>query len=362
MEKYKRFIECTVPGTACNMKCKYCYVSQLESASTKDIAHFKSSPEIIGKSLRQDRIGGCAYINICGIGETLLPRELPEIIHNILLQGHYVNVYTNGSISSRFDELCKIPSELLKRLSFSFSFHYLELCRLNKLQVFFDNFAKVKAKGCSVICNMVLDDDYLPYIDEIKQLTKSNLGAYPQISFPKKANRWGNFSSLCKDENKSLCIGKEFSSLYLDFTEKYYNYNKRKFCYAGAWSFYLDLATGNISKCYGHSWRQNIYENIDIPIKYAAVGNHCFSRACGGGLFLPMGIVPKLHAPCYSILKDRPEAGWYTAEYKEFLSHQLFESNTQYGFGKRLLTNFWHPMDEIYHKSVQVLQYIKKKL
>lgn len=356
MDKYKKFIECWVPGTACNMRCRYCYESQLNQIDMKNVAHFSYSPEHIGKALRKERIGGCAYINVCGSGETLLPKELPEIIRHILMQGHYVNIYTNGTLTQRFDELCKFSSDLLERLSFAFSFHFLELKRLKMLDVFFANFNKMKSVGCSVVCNMVLDDSYLPYVDEIKQVTKKHLGAYPQISFPKKAHKHGNYTSLCEDDEESIRIGNTFHSPYLDFTEKYYNYDKHLFCYAGAWSFCLNLSTGDISKCYGHSAKQNIFKNVDVKIKYSPVGNFCQARACGGGLFLPMGVVPELKTPTYIDVKNRPEVGWYTNKYKEFLSQQLWQNNEQYSALKRLKINMIHPVSSLYYKGINFLR------
>lgn len=361
MDKYKKFIECLVPGTVCNMKCGYCYVSQLSSKHEK-CSPFTYPPEHIGNALRKERIGGCAYINICGVGETLLPKELPEIVKHILLQGHYVNIYTNGTLTRRFDEFTTYPRELLERLSFAFSFHYLELKRLKMLDVFFANFNKMKSVGCSVVCNMVLDDSYLPYIDEIKDMTKKHLGAYPQISFPKKAHKRGNYTSLCKDEGESMRIGKTFHSPYLDFTEQYYNYNKRYFCYAGAWSFWLNLATGDISKCYGHAPWQNIYKNIKSPIKSSPVGNFCCSKACGGGLFLPMGVVPELKTPSYVEVKNRVEGKWYTDKYKAFLSQQLWENNEQYSRLRRLQVNLVHPVSALFYKGLNLIrQKLKNK-
>ncbi len=188
-DKYVRFIEVGVSGMACNFKCNYCYVSQLETPSN-DVAKFEYSPEHIGKALRKERVGGLAYINICGHGETLISKDLPRIIYEILKQGHYVNIYTNGTLTSRFDEILAIvPKNDLIRLSFAFSFHYLELKRLDKLDTFFSNFNKMKSNGCSVVANMVLDDCYLPYAEEIKEISIKNLGAFPQISFPKKNNK-----------------------------------------------------------------------------------------------------------------------------------------------------------------------------
>ena len=48
MDKIKRFYECLIPVTACNLKCSYCYVMQRDNRKNK-IANLKYSPEIIGK-------------------------------------------------------------------------------------------------------------------------------------------------------------------------------------------------------------------------------------------------------------------------------------------------------------------------
>lgn len=364
MDKYFRFIEASVKGSACNLKCNYCYVAQRYDPDMKDVGKFKYSPETIGYSLRKERIGGTAYINICGEGETLLASEMPETIHQILKQGHFVNVYTNGTLSKRFDEIIKIiPEELRSHLSFAFSFHYLELKRLNKLDVFFRNFNLMKDGGCSVVANMVLDDAYLPYIEDIKKVSLENLGAFPQISFPKKHNDNSNWTALTKNVDATKTIGASFNSNYLYFTEKYFNYNRKDFCYAGKWSFTLELTTGEIARCYNYRSHQNIFKNPDSPIKLFPIGNTCQCKACGGGLFLPQGIVPSLKAPSYIYVKDRPEAHWYTSTYKEFLSQQLIPNNKQYGKIKQILINFTNPFYNFYALMVaanrKISTYIK---
>ena len=66
--------------------------------------------------------------------------ERAEIIKEILKQGHYVNITTNGTVSKRFDEIINtIPKEDLKRLHFAFSFHYIELINTNNIDVFIEN-------------------------------------------------------------------------------------------------------------------------------------------------------------------------------------------------------------------------------
>lgn len=359
MDKYIKFIEASVSGSACNMKCNYCYVAQRYDPDMKDIGVFKYPPEVIGFALRKDRIGGTAYINICGEGETLLAKEMPDVIKNILMQGHYVNVYTNGTLTKRFDEIINItPPELLTRLSFAFSFHYLELKRLNKLETYFNNFNKMKSAGCSVVSNMVLDDAYLPHIEDIKKITKQNIGAYPQISFPKKHNDNSNWTALTNDVNAIKKIGAEFESNYLDFTEKYFDYDRKQFCYAGKWSFTLELTTGDIARCYNYHSHQNIFKDTYSKIRLFPIGNTCQCKACGGGLFLPQGVVPSLHAPSYIYVKNRENANWYTPGFKKFLEQQLTANNKEYSHLGKLVVNIFNPFFNAY----ALMHALKKKI
>jgi MoaA/NifB/PqqE/SkfB family radical SAM enzyme len=357
-DKYKIFIECSVPGTACNFRCSYCYVSQLNDLTNRTIAKYEYPPNIVGKALSQERIGGCAYINVCGEGETLLSKQLPEYIKEMLLQGHYVNIYTNGTIDSAFEEFDKFPAEFLTRLSFSFSLHWIELLRTNLLKNFFNNFNKMKNSGCSMVCNMVLDDSYLPCVEQIKESCLDNIGAYPQISFPKKANKNGNYTAFCKDREATEKIGDSFNSPYFDFTKKYFDYDRKFFCYAGAWSFCLNLETGNITKCYEHAIKQNIFQDIYKKIKYEAVGNYCCSKCCGGGLLLPQGLAPELNVCSYIELKDRPKANWYTKKFINFLSQQLRANNKEYSSMQKKYINIIHPISNFYYRLKNSRKYI----
>ena len=68
-DTYKRFIECGVPGTACNLRCSYCYVGQKATFTNQDLIHrtmikYRYAPAIVGKALAKERLGGCAYINV----------------------------------------------------------------------------------------------------------------------------------------------------------------------------------------------------------------------------------------------------------------------------------------------------------
>ena len=104
-----------------------------------EIPKQKYSVEQIKKALTKQRFGGVCYFSICGAGETLIPDYVINIVQAILENGHFVNITTNGTLNQRFDELCNLDERLRRKLNISFSFHYLELLRVNKLDDFFDN-------------------------------------------------------------------------------------------------------------------------------------------------------------------------------------------------------------------------------
>lgn len=53
----KRFFECLIPVTVCNLKCSYCYVIQRNYRNMR-LAELKYTPEHIGKCLTKERLGG----------------------------------------------------------------------------------------------------------------------------------------------------------------------------------------------------------------------------------------------------------------------------------------------------------------
>ena len=89
------------------------------------LPEFRYSPDVVQRALAVERLGGICLVNMCGGGETLLPPQMTDYVRVILENGHYVTVVTNGTVSSRFAEIAAFPSELLSRLHFKFSYHYL---------------------------------------------------------------------------------------------------------------------------------------------------------------------------------------------------------------------------------------------
>lgn len=335
MDRIKRFFECLIPVTSCNLKCGYCYVIQRDNR-TMQLPKMKYPPHIIGEGLTQDRLGGICYFSICGAGETLIPLETILITKELLKNGHYVNLTTNGTITKRIDELLQIPHEDLTRLNFSFSLHYNELIRLGLMDSFFENIEKVKTAGCSFVLQINLCDEYLSAWDEIKRICIERVGAPPQVAATRKENDLTSdiilHTSLSFDDY--LSKGKEFESPLFDFTMKNFNYKRNEFCYAGDWSGTLDLGTGILSRCYGTKG-QDIFADINKPIHFCAVGK-CPSLFCmNSSHFMSLGVIPDVETPTYGELRNRKSVSWYNPKFELLLNQKLGDNNKTYSYPKK---------------------------
>lgn len=59
----KRFVECLLPVTACNLKCSYCYVIQRNNRKMQQ-AVLKYTPEQIDCAMSRDRWGGNVLLDM----------------------------------------------------------------------------------------------------------------------------------------------------------------------------------------------------------------------------------------------------------------------------------------------------------
>lgn len=363
MEKIRRFFECLLPVTACNLKCSYCYVIQRDNRKMK-IPELRYSPERIGQGLTKERLGGTCYFSICGAGETLLPEETIQITREILKQGHYVNLTTNGTLSKRFEELMRLPDEQKERLHFAFSLHYLELKRLNKLDEFFSNVKKVRNNNCSIVVQLNLCDEYVPYLDEIGNLCIKEIGALPQMAATRKENNLSKdvkfLTSYSKEEYYN--IGRKYQSPLFDFTMQNFGRKQTGFCYAGDWGRQLNLATGVFSRCYASRIKQDIFKDITKPIDFCAIGNHCQSLFCmNSSHFLSLGIIPDQYQDVsYAQLRNRSEANWYTERMQIALGGKLKDSNPCYNGKMKLKTELYAIIDEGLNEAYKLKDALRK--
>lgn len=333
----KRFIECLLPVTVCNLSCSYCYVMQ-EKRKTNELPLFKYKIRTIAAGLSKERLGGCSYISICGAGETLIPEEVVKITHSILDNGHFVNLTTNGTQSKRFDQLLNTSLDNRSRLNFSFSFHYLELLKHNLLEEFFKNIKKIRKAGCSFVLQLNMCDEYIPYIDEIISISVREVGAPPQLAVTRNTNTFPMtiLTNLSKEDYYRL--GEKFKSPLFDFTFKNFGVKRNEYCYAGKWTGVLNLGTGELRKCYSDPNPCDIFKDISKPINFQPMLKSCVCDYCiNSSHFMSLGVFPFKKTPTYEALRNRREAGWYSPRMKRFLSGKLLKSNLDISFLKSLL-------------------------
>ena len=342
-DKIKRFIDCHMPVTTCNLRCHYCYITQNKEFD-KALPIFDYSPKQIVKALSKKRFGGVCVFNICGDGETLLPPEILPITRGLLEEGHYVNLITNGTFTKRFDEFLEFPKDLLERLFFKFSFHYLEFKRLNLFETFISNVLKMRAGGCSVTIEVTPSDELIPYIDEIMDFSLKNFKALPHITVARnnKVKELPILSKLSKEDYKKTW-GK-FDSVMFDHKIEFFGHKRNEFCYAGEWTGYILLGTGELKKCYcGETLEPNLYENPDKPIIWDAIGYECPEAHCfNSHAWLTFGNIPELKTPTYEQIRNRicvDGYEWLGPKIKEVFSQKLYQNNKKYSLLKKLTHN-----------------------
>lgn len=345
MDKLKRFIDIQVPITHCNLKCDYCYISHINKKDAP-INPFMYSPKHIGKALSIKRLGGVCLFNMCGYGETLIPKEIIPIIRAILEQGHYLWIVTNGLLTKRFIELMKFPKELRKRLGFKFSFHYRELMRTNQMDTFFKNVKLVRKYGCSFSVEVTPTDELIPYIEDVKNIVRENVGALPHITIAREQKSEKYIPILSKMSKKKYAkTWSIFKSDMFDFKMSVWGEKRKEFCYAGCWSGLLNIGNGDLRACYESRIHHDIFKDINKPINFVAIGKHCKMPHCyNSHSFLALGNIPEIRSCTYDRIRNRvcdDGTEWLNKEMKAFISQRLEDNNKQFGIRKRFINEFW---------------------
>lgn len=359
MDKIKRFIDCYIPTEACNLRCHYCYITQKRKFNSK-LASFTHSAEEITSALSKERLGGVCLLNLCAGGETLLSNDVLPIVKALLESGHYVMIVTNGTLTKRFEEISLWEKSILERLFIKFSFHYLELKRLNLMEVYFANIQLMKSSDVSFTVEITPSDELIPYIDEVKATCIKHLGALCHVTIARddRTNGIDILSSLSFEEYKDLWG--QFESELFQFKSQIFYHKRTEFCYAGDWSAYLNLETGHLRQCYCGETICNIYSD-NGPIPFRAIGKKCSIPHCyNGHAFLTLGDIPELETPSYADVRNRvcvDGSEWLKPSMKSFMQSKLSESNEEYTFIKKILDASSHKFDDLrqtLHKAKQI--------
>lgn len=333
MEEIKKYIECYIETETCNLKCHYCYIAQQNKFSSQ-VIEFSHTPVEIREALSAPRLGGICLLNFCAGGETLLAESVLPVVKELAEEGHYITIVTNGTVKKRFQEVITWPDEIQEHVFFKFSFHYLELKRLNMLRTFFENVKMIADSMCSYTVELVADDEYVPYIDDIKAICLENLGVLCHVTIPRD-DRTGGIELLSKYSMEEFYnIWSVFDSALFEYKYSIFKKKRTEFCYAGAWSYSLNLNSGDYRQCYWSDVLGNIYESGKTVLNEYPVGTHCELAHCyNGHAFLTLGDIPGLDTITYAETRNRLEGTaneWLKPKMKKALSCKLYESNREY--------------------------------
>lgn len=347
----QRFIDINISGTTtCNFHCEYCYVWRKEEFKEGNLLSEEHSVKEIREGLSKERLGGICFINLCARGETLLAQNIVELIYALLDEGHYVSVVTNGTVTSKIKEILSLPDKLLGRMFFKISFHYIELKRLGVLERFWDNIDEISGSRCSYTLEITPGDGSVKYIDEMKDLAlKKTNGALPHVSFTRDSNKAG-FDLLSKYSIEDYrSIWGQFDSKMFDLKSKWYGKNMQQYqCYAGNWSYLIDLNSGNVRPCYHSEVIGNIFDREMKAFPVRPVDHNCKVSYCfNNHAFLAWGCVPDILCGSYLDMRNRTDKkgkAWLKPEMAEVMSQKLSDHNYRH-LGK------WDDYGKLYEKN-----------
>jgi len=330
-----KFIELLVHGTTeCNFHCEYCYVWR-KKEFTRGRETSEYTPAEIRHALSQKKLGGPCHINACALGETLLSKDIVALAYELLDEGHYLSIITNGTITPKIDEILRFPKPLLERMFFKLSFHYAELKRTKLLSVFWNNVDKIKNSPCSYSLEITPCDSLMEEIDAIKkEFTDRAGGAMPHITFTRDANKEGLdlLSDLSLEEYKE--VWKTFDSQLFQLKCDLYKKHIHQVCYAGNWSYRVNVVNGNLQSCYQQELHGTIFDQGQKTLPILTVGNHCRLNYCfNNHAFLAWGDVPEIPCANYFAVRDRMDLNsnhWVKENYAAAMGQKLYENNFRY--------------------------------
>lgn len=338
MDKIKRLILLAVPMSICNFRCSYCYLTHREEYYQNKQPDYQYSPDHVAKALSKKRLGGASYINVCADGETMLATDIDLYVKALLEEGHYVEFITNLTVTNVLDKMLSWDRDLLKRLEFKCSFHYLQLKKKGWLDRYAANVHKIWAAGASANIEITPSDDLIPYLEEVKSFSMEHFGALPHLSIARNDNSVQTDYLTELPMDKYDAIWSTFGSSFWSFKKTIFKNKRTEFCYAGDWSLYIDLASGQTKHCYSTSVFTNVFDDISSDIPFKAIGKcpepHCYN----GHMFLTLGCIPDFTEVKYGEIRNRIKSDggeWLQPELKAFFNSHLVESNEEYTSGKK---------------------------
>lgn len=350
MDKIKKILLFRIPMSICNFRCHYCYLAQRPEHFEGEQPEKKYSPGQMAKAFSKERIGGAAYLNFCADGETLLTKDIDLYVKALVEQGHYAEVVTNLTVTNVLDKFLAWDKDLLKRLEFKCSFHYLELKKRNLLERFAENVNKVWAAGASANIEITPSDELIPYLDEVKEFSMKHFGALPHLTIARddRTNDIVRLTKLTREEYDK--VWSQFDSGFWEFKSSIFGNRQTEFCYAGDWGYYIDLTTGVAKQCYCGLSLGDIVANPDKPLPNRPIGHCPITHCYNGHMLLTLGYIPGKYSVRYGDIRERQRPGgltWLQPELLAFFNSKLEETNEQYTLEKRKRIMCWAFMTRV---------------
>lgn len=290
-------------------------------------------PEEFSRAFSVERMGGLCFANFCADGETLLTKDLDQYVKKFCEQGHYAEVVTNLSITAAVDRFLEWDRDLLKHLEFKCSFHYLWLKEHGLLNRFAENVRKIWDAGASANIEITPSDELVPYIDEVKAFSMEHFGALPHVTIARndRTEKIDYLTRLSPDEYDAAWS--QFDSEFWRFKKSIFGVKQTDFCYAGAWSYNVDMASGEAVPCYFGKEFFNFYEKVNntYPVPPTSCVGKCPIAHCyNGHALMTLGLIPHKYSTRYGDIRDRVKVDgshWLQPELLSFFNTKLEDSN-----------------------------------
>ncbi len=187
--------------------------------------------------------------------------------------------------------------------------------------------------GASASIEVTPSDELIPYIDEVKAFSMEHFGAFPHLTIARD-DRTKSIDYLTNLSPKEYDLTwSSFDSDFWRFKRSIFGIKQKGFCYAGAWSYYVDMVTGSAKSCYFGNYFFNFYEKVNG--EYPSPSEHTVGRCplphCyNGHALLTLGLIPGLYQTRYGRIRDRKKTDgthWLQPELSLFFDTKLEESN-----------------------------------
>lgn len=333
MEKIKKILLMHVPMSICNFRCHYCYLAQRDEAYQNQQPKMQYTPEEVARACSVKRLGGLAYMNFCAEGETLLTKDIDLYVRALVEEGHYAEIVSNLTITPMLEKILAWPQNILKRVEFKCSFHYLELKKRGLLDIFAQNVQKIWEAGASANIEITPSDALIPYLDEVKAFSLANFGALPHITIARDDRTKGIEKLTQLSEAAYAQTWGQFDSDFWKYKMEIFGKPRKGFCYAGKWSAYINMATGQATQCYIGEWIGNAFANPDAPFPEKPIGKCPIAHCYNGHMLMTLGLIPGDTEIRYGDIRNRVrEDGsmWLQPELLAFFNSQCIESNERF--------------------------------